>query len=76
MNDDLLRGYVASGPDLISDDEIDYASIAMNTQPHKPGGRIVFSTADYATEEDAMAEMEKLFMGDMEEDEYEFATEA
>lgn len=56
-----------SGPDLVSDDDIDYRAIAINTRPGQPGGRIVFSTADYATEEEAMAAMETLFMSDMED---------
>ena len=53
------------GPDLISDDEIDYAEIARRTRPDQPGGQIVFDSADYATDEQAMAALEVLFLGDL-----------
>ena len=49
-------------PDLISDDDIDYAAIAAATQPDQPGGQIIFSSADYATDEEAMAALEALLM--------------
>jgi hypothetical protein len=66
--DDQSLAYRPSGPDLISDDDIDYPAMAINTHPDKPGGRIVFSTADYPSEEEAMAAMEAFLMGDTEED--------
>jgi hypothetical protein len=53
------------GPDLISDDDIDYAEIARRTQPGQPGGEIVFDSADYATDEEAMAALEALFLHDL-----------
>jgi hypothetical protein len=42
--EDLAAAF--DGPDLISDDEIDYAAIARRTQPDQPGGQIVFDSAD------------------------------
>jgi hypothetical protein len=53
------------GPDLISDDDIDYAGIARRTQPDQPGGEIVFSSADYATHEEAMTAFEALLIHDL-----------
>jgi hypothetical protein len=65
--DDLDLDLLASfgGPDLISDDDIDYAEIARRTQPGQPGGEIVFDSADYATDEEAMAALEALFLHDL-----------
>jgi hypothetical protein len=60
---DLLASFC--GPDLISDDAIDYAEIARRTQPDQPGGEIVFDSADYATHEEAMAALEALFFHDL-----------
>ncbi len=40
---------------------IDYAAIAAATEPDQPGGRIVYSSGDYATEEEADAALEDLF---------------
>jgi hypothetical protein len=62
-DEDLLASF--GGPDLISDDEIDYADIARRTQPGQPGGEIVFDSADYATDEEAMAALEALFLHDV-----------
>jgi hypothetical protein len=62
-DEDLLAAF--GGPDLISDDEIDYADIAHRTQPGQPGGEIVFDSADYATHEEAMAALEALFLHDV-----------
>ena len=63
------KDFLASidGPDLISDDDIDYAEIARRTQPDQPGGRIIFDSADYATDEEAMAALEALLLGDLME---------
>jgi hypothetical protein len=74
--DEEISGFGPSGPDLISDDDIDYRAIAINSQPGRPGGRIVFDTADYATDEEAMAAMEALFMTDMEEDDHDLTAQA
>ena len=63
------------GPDLISDDEIDYAEIARRTQPDQPGGQIVFDSADYATHEEAMSALEALFLHDVMRLDDEAATE-
>lgn len=52
-------------PDLISDDDIDYEDIARRTQPDQPGGAIVFDSADYATDEEAMAALEAMFLHDL-----------
>jgi hypothetical protein len=60
-------GFRPGGPDLISDDEIDYDAIVPATQPDQPGGRIVFDSADYATDEEAIAALEALLMDDSEE---------
>ena len=54
-----------SGPDLISDDDIDYADIARRTQPDQPGGQIVFSSRDYASHEEAMTAFEALLKQDL-----------
>ena len=62
-DDDLLASI--GGPDLISDDDIDYAGIARRTQPGEPGGEIVFDSADYATDEEAMAAFEALLLHDL-----------
>ena len=53
------------GPDLISDEDIDYADIARRTQPDQPGGQVAFDSADYATDEEAMAALEALFFHDL-----------
>lgn len=57
-----------SDPDVVNDDDIGLLDILINTQPDRPGGRIVFSTADYATEEEAMIAMEAFLMDDAEDD--------
>lgn len=64
-DEELLSGY--NEPDLISDDDIDYAAIAAATQPDQPGGRIVFDSADYETDEEAMVALEALLMKALEE---------
>jgi hypothetical protein len=62
-DDELVTA--SSAPDLISDDDIDYAGIARRTQPDQPGGRIIFDSADYATDEEAMLALEALFLHDL-----------
>jgi hypothetical protein len=64
LTDEELLAAV-DGPDLISDDDIDYHDIARRTQPDQPGGRIVFDSADYATDEEAMAALESMFLHDL-----------
>jgi hypothetical protein len=64
----LVDGRPVFGPceaDFISDDDIDWDAIARNSAPGTPGGRIIFSTADYATEEEAMAALEAMFIADL-----------
>jgi hypothetical protein len=56
-----------SDPDLISDEDLGLCRIGIDTDPDKPGGRIVFDTADYATDEEAMKAMEALFLPEDEE---------
>jgi hypothetical protein len=63
VDEDLLASF--GGPDLISDDEIDYDDIARRTQPDQPGGRIVFNSDDYETDEEAMAALEVLLLHDL-----------
>ena len=53
------------GADLISDDDIDYHEIARRTEPDQPGGRIIFDSGDYETDEEAMAALEALFFHDL-----------
>ncbi len=72
-DEDLLASF--GGPDLISDDDIDYAGIARRTQPDQPGGQIVFDSADYATHEEAMAALEALFLNDLMRPDNEAASE-
>ena len=72
-DEDLLASF--GGPDLISDDDIDYAGIARRTQPGQPGGEIVFDSADYATHEEAMAALEALFLHDVMRPDNEPASE-
>jgi hypothetical protein len=62
-DDDLLASI--DGPDLVSDDEIDYAGITRRTRPDQPGGKIVFDSADYATDEEAMVAFEALLLHDL-----------
>jgi hypothetical protein len=57
-----------SDPDLISDRDLNLLQIGIDTEPDKPGGQIVFDTADYATDEEAMKAMEALFLTEREED--------
>jgi hypothetical protein len=40
---------------------IDYAEIAAATEPDQPGGRIVYNSADYETEEKADEALEDFF---------------
>jgi hypothetical protein len=53
--------------DDLSDDciaasiKIDYARDLAMTEPDQPGGRIVFTTADYETDEEADAALEAFF---------------
>ena len=49
-------------PDLISDDDIDYAEIAASTQPDYEAGRFAFNSDDYATDEECDAAMEAWLM--------------
>lgn len=62
------RKFRPSDPDVVNDEDIGLLDILINTQPDKPGGRIVFSTAHYRTEEEAMAAMEAFLMADAEDD--------
>jgi hypothetical protein len=56
------------GEDKILTDEaltatlrIDYAEIAAATEPDQPGGRVVYSSGDYETEEEADEALENFF---------------
>lgn len=40
---------------------IDYAEIAASTEPDQPGGRIVYSSGDYHTDEEADEALEDFF---------------
>jgi hypothetical protein len=40
---------------------IDYEEIMASTAPDQPGGRIVYSSADYETEEEADAALDAFF---------------
>ena len=73
LDEEFLASF--GGPDLISDDDIDYAGIARRTQPDQPGGQIVFDSADYATHEEAMAALEALFLHDLMRPDDEAAAE-
>lgn len=55
-------------PDLISDEDLGLLQIGIDTDPDKPGGQIVFDTADYATEEEAMKAMEALFLSERDDE--------
>jgi hypothetical protein len=46
---------------LASSLRIDYAAIAAATDPDQPGGRIVYSSGDYETEEEADEALEDFF---------------
>lgn len=72
---DTGEALAIGGPDLISDDDIDYADIARRTQADQPGGRVVFDSADYPTHEEAMAALEALFLHDMTRPDDEIASE-
>lgn len=49
--------------------------MAVSTCADKPGGRIVFDTADHATDEEAMKAMERLFVPEREESDDELSTQ-
>lgn len=40
---------------------IDYAAIAAATEPDQPGGRIVYDSGDYATDEEADEALDAFF---------------
>ncbi len=42
--------------------KIDYAEIMATTGPDQPGGRIVYDSDDYETDEEAGAALEAFFM--------------
>ena len=71
FNSDLRFSY----PDLISDDDLGLLQIGIDTEPGKPGGQIVFDTADYATDEEAMKAMEALFLPEKDVADDELATQ-
>ena len=64
-----------SDPDLVSDVDLGLDRIGINTEPDKPGGEIVFDSADYATDEEAMKAMEALFLPEWEEDDDELSAQ-
>lgn len=73
LTDDELLASI-DGPDLIGDDDIDYAGISRRTQPGQPGGKIVFDSADYATDKEAMAAFEALLLHDLMSPDHETAS--
>ena len=67
MNDQTTSTTLALDDDDLSDDsigasiKIDYAEIMASTEPDQPGGRIVFDSDDYETEEEFEAAFEAFF---------------
>jgi hypothetical protein len=51
--DDALSNYAIAA--------IDYAEIIASTEPDQPGGRIVYDSDDYETDEEADAALEEFF---------------
>ena len=78
MNDRATRYAVTDEEQNAADNaigasiRIDYEEIMASTAADQPGGRIVFSTADYATEEEADAAfdafIEKIIQAPYEEE--------
>jgi hypothetical protein len=64
-----------SDPDLISDEDLGLQQVGFDTEPDKPGGRIVFDSADYAIDEEAMKAMEALFLPEREEGDDELSAQ-
>lgn len=56
-----------SGDDLRPTIKTDYWRDLAMTEPDQPGGRIVFSTADYETDEEADAAFEAFVTRSLEE---------
>lgn len=65
MNDQTnavaLVDYADFTGDSTASIHIDYAEIIASTEPDQPGGRVVFNTDDYETDEEADAALEAFF---------------
>ena len=67
MDDQTALATLADEDEVLTDDsigasiQIDYAEIMAATEPDQPGGRIVYSSYDYETQEEADAALEEFF---------------
>ena len=66
MNYPSIQKLLALGDDglaaeLASLSRIDYAEIAAETEPDQPGGRIVYDSGNYETDEEADEALEDFF---------------
>ena len=67
MNDQTTPATLADDDEGLIDDsvgasiKIDYAEIMADTEPGAPGGRIVYNSYDYDTQEEADAALEEFF---------------
>lgn len=67
MNDQTTSVTFADDHEDLGDDSIganiniDYAEIMAATEPDQPGGRIVYDSDDYETDEEADAALEAFF---------------